>query len=55
MITVNGIEITQGHFPDNTLLMKFDPDSIPDDENDIEIWWLYNTRAESGMDSFLPI
>lgn len=46
MITVNGIKVTQGNFPDNTLLMKFDPDSIPDDGNDIEIWWLYENDAE---------
>lgn len=46
MIKVNGIEIKQGNFPDNTLLMKFDPDSIPDDGNDIEIWWLYENDAE---------
>ena len=46
MIKVNGIEIKQGNFPDNTLLMKFDPDEIPDDGNDIEIWWLYENDAE---------
>lgn len=46
MITVNGIKVTQGNFPDNTLLMKFDPDSIPGDGNDIEIWWLYENDAE---------
>lgn len=46
MIKVNGIEIKQGNFPDNTLLMKFDPDEIPDDGNDVEIWWLYENDAE---------
>lgn len=46
MITVNGIKVIQDNFPDNTLLMKFDPDSIPDDGNDIEIWWLYENDAE---------
>ena len=46
MIEVNGIEIKQGNFPDNTLLMKFDPDEIPDDGNDVEIWWLYENDAE---------
>ena len=42
MIKVNGIEVKQGQFPDHTLLMKFDPNQIPDDGNDIEIWWNYN-------------
>ena len=46
MIKVNGIEIKQGNFPDNTLLMKFDPYEIPDDGNDVEIWWLYENDAE---------
>lgn len=46
MIKVNGVEIKQGQFPDHTLLMKFDPDLIPDDKNDIEIWWLYENDAE---------
>ena len=46
MITVNGIKVTQGNFPDKTLLMKFDPELIPDDKNDIEIWWFYENDAE---------
>lgn len=46
MIRVNGIEVKQGQFPDHTLLMKFDPDQIPDDGNDIEIWWNYENDAE---------
>ena len=46
MIRVNDIEIKQGHFPDNTLLMKFDHNQIPDDGNDIEIWWNYENDAE---------
>ena len=46
MIEVNGIKIEQSHFPDNTLLMKFNPDEIPDDGNDIEITWIYENDAE---------
>ena len=46
MIKVNGIEIKQGQFPDHTLLMKFDPNEIPDDGDDINIEWLYENDAE---------
>lgn len=46
MIFVNDIEVKQDHFPDNTLLMKFDPDIIPDDGEDINIWWFYENDAE---------
>ena len=48
MIKVDGVEIKQGHFPDHTLLMKFDPNS---DEfvcncGAIKVEWLYENDAE---------
>jgi ribose-phosphate pyrophosphokinase len=48
MIKVNGIEIKQGRFPDNTLLMKFDPngDDFSYDRGAIEVEWLYENDAE---------
>ena len=48
MIKVNGVEIKQGHFPDNTLLMKFDPnsDNFSYDRGAIEVEWLYENDAE---------
>ena len=46
MIRVNGIEVRAGHFPDHTLLMKFDPNTIPDDGDDINIEWLYENDGE---------
>ena len=48
MIKVNGIEIKQGRFPDNTLLIKFDPnsDDFSYDRGTIEVEWLYENDAE---------
>ena len=48
MIKVDGVEIKQGHFPDNTLLMKFDPnsDDFSYDRGAIEVEWLYENDAE---------
>ena len=48
MIKVNGVEIKQNKFPDNTLLMKFDPnsDDFSYDRGAIEVEWLYENDAE---------
>lgn len=48
MIKVDGIEIKQGHFPDHTLLMKFDPNSneFICDRESIKVEWLYENDAE---------
>ena len=48
MIKVDGVEIKQGHFPDNTLLMKFDPnsDEFVCDRGAIKVEWLYENDAE---------
>lgn len=48
MIKVNGVEVKQGQFPDNTLLMKFDPnsDEFPCDRGAIKVEWLYESDAE---------
>jgi ribose-phosphate pyrophosphokinase len=43
MIRVDGVEIKQGHFPDNTLLMKFDPFEC---NGNILVEWFYETDAE---------
>ena len=46
MISINGeITIEQGHFPDHTLLMKFEPKNSWAD-NDIYITWKYENDAE---------
>ena len=48
MIKVDGVEVKQGHFPDGTLLMKFDPnsDEFGCDCEYIDIEWLYENDAE---------
>ena len=48
MIKVDGVVIKQGHFPDHTLLMKFDPnsDEFVCDRGVIKIEWLYENDAE---------
>lgn len=48
MIKVDGVEIKQGYFPDNTLLMKFDPnsDEFVCDRGAIKVEWLYENDAE---------
>ena len=47
MIKVNGVEIKQGHFPDNTLLMKFPTgDDFSYGHGAIEVEWLYENDAE---------
>ena len=48
MIKVDGVEIKQGHFPDHTLLMKFDPhsDDFVCDRSFIRVEWLYENDAE---------
>ena len=48
MIKVDGVEIKQGHFPDGTLLMKFDPnsDEFVCDRSAIKVEWLYENDAE---------
>ena len=47
MIKVNGVEIKQGHFPDNTLLMKFPTgDNFSYGQGSIEVEWLYENDAE---------
>jgi ribose-phosphate pyrophosphokinase len=48
MIKVDGVEIKQGHFPDGTLLMKFDPnsDDFSCDRGAIKVEWLYENDAE---------
>ena len=48
MIKVDGVEIKQGHFPDHTLLMKFDPnsDEFVCDRGAIKVEWLYENDAE---------
>lgn len=48
MIKVDGVVIKQGHFPDNTLLMKFDPnsDEFVCDRGAIKVEWLYENDAE---------
>lgn len=47
MIKVNGVEINQGHFPDNTLLMKFPTgDDFSYGHGAIEVEWLYENDAE---------
>lgn len=48
MIKVDGVEIKQGHFPDGTLLMKFDPnsDDFVCDRGAIKVEWLYENDAE---------
>ena len=48
MIKVDGIVIKQGHFPDNTLLMKFNPnsDEFACDYRAIKVEWLYENDAE---------
>jgi ribose-phosphate pyrophosphokinase len=48
MIKVNGVEIKQGHFPDNALLMKFDPNSndFSYGRDSIKVEWLYENDAE---------
>ena len=45
MITVNNIIIEDKHFPDNTLLAKFDPSTVVSDNN-IIINWYYENDAE---------
>lgn len=47
MIVVGGVEINQGHFPDNTLLMKFDPNSDEfDPRGNLLVEWYYENDAE---------
>ena len=48
MIKVDGVVIKQGHFPDHTLLMKFDPnsDEFVCDRGAIKVEWLYENDAE---------
>ena len=47
MIKVNGVEIKQGHFPDNTLLMKFPTgDDFSYGHGAMEVEWLYENEAE---------
>lgn len=48
MIKVDGVVIKQEHFPDGTLLMKFDPnsDDFVCDRGAIKVEWLYENDAE---------
>ena len=47
MIKVGGVEIQQGHFPDNTLLMKFNPNGDEFDHRDnMLVEWYYENDAE---------
>jgi ribose-phosphate pyrophosphokinase len=47
MIRVGGVEICQGHFPDGTLLMKFDANSDAFDcRGNLLVEWYYENDAE---------
>ena len=47
MIRVGGVEIKQGHFPDGTLLTKFDPNSDEfDPRGNMLVEWYYENDAE---------
>lgn len=47
MIIVGGVEIKQNHFPDNTLLIKFDPNGDKfNSHGNIMIEWYYENDAE---------
>ena len=47
MIIVGGVEIKQGHFPDGTLLTKFDPNSDEfDSRGNMLVEWYYENDAE---------
>ena len=47
MIRVGGVEIKQGHFPDGTLLTKFDPNSDEfDSRSNMLVEWYYENDAE---------
>ena len=47
MIIVGGVEIKQGHFPDGTLLTKFDPNSDEfDPRGNMMVEWYYENDAE---------
>lgn len=47
MIIVGGVEIKQGHFPDNTLMIKFDPNSDEfDPRGNMLVEWYYENDAE---------
>ena len=47
MIIVGGVEIKQGHFPDGTLLTKFDPNSDEfDPRGNMLVEWYYENDAE---------
>ena len=63
MIKVDGVEIKQEHFPDNTLLMKFNPyNEINVSKSLIKVEWLYENDAElfalicvkRHLDGFFP-
>ena len=47
MIIVGGVKIEQGHFPDGTLLMKFDPNNDEfDHRGNLLVEWYYENDAE---------